>query len=222
MEGNSQENKSENVSLHALEKIISPLRLYTYLNAAGHDADRALRLYLWNAQVGESFHIPIQAAEVGLRNRVNNALSATFGAEWWRNAAYLQGVEPRQGEDIALALRRLTMKGKNHSTGQVVASLSFGFWVAMLHKRYNPAVWSHQLRSSFPHLPIGITRDALHKEVQEIAELRNRLWHHEPIFKRNLTEDHGRCMRVVQWLCPTKAAWIRPHCRFNRLIREKP
>lgn len=222
MEGQGQEENKGGLPVHALSEIISPLRLGTYLKAAGHDAERALRLYLWNAQVGEAFHIPVQAVEVGLRNRVSSGLHAAYGDEWWRETEYLAEVEQKQADDISLALRRLTSKNKPHSTGQVVAALSFGFWVAMLHKRHNPAIWSQHFRTSFPHLPPGVTLTALRDEVREIADLRNRLWHHEPIFKRNLSNDHARCMRVVMWLCPAKAAWIRPHCRFPRLIREKP
>jgi hypothetical protein len=53
---------------------MSQRRFETYLQAAGHDRDRAVALYVWNAKIGASFHIPIQAAEVALRNRVNHAL----------------------------------------------------------------------------------------------------------------------------------------------------
>ena len=58
----------------AILTAISPDRFRTYLIAAGHDQRRAFRLYLWNAQLGEAFHMPIQAVEVGLRNAINVAL----------------------------------------------------------------------------------------------------------------------------------------------------
>ena len=32
------------------------------------------RLYLWNAAVGQSFHFPLQTAEVALRNVIHQAL----------------------------------------------------------------------------------------------------------------------------------------------------
>jgi hypothetical protein len=66
---------------------ISPDRFGTYLSAAGHDQARALRLYLWNAQLGEAFHLPIQAVEVGLRNSINLGLINTFGQDWWQDKA---------------------------------------------------------------------------------------------------------------------------------------
>jgi len=39
----------------------------------------ALALYLWNAQLGAAFHVPIQAVEVALRNSVNKALILSNG-----------------------------------------------------------------------------------------------------------------------------------------------
>ena len=60
--------------IETLRPVISVGRLGTYLVAAGFDPSRALQLYIWNARVGEAFHLPIQAVEVGLRNRINDAL----------------------------------------------------------------------------------------------------------------------------------------------------
>lgn len=208
--------------IHALSEIISPLRLGTYLNAAGHDPDRALSLYLWNAKVGEAFHLPIQSVEVGLRNRVSNGIAFAFGADWWREPAFAAIIEAEQRDAIATTLRRLASRGKKAETGQVIANLSFGFWVAMLHSRYGPSIWSSHLRAAFPNLPPAVERHLIHKEARDVADFRNRLWHHEPIFRRDLGRDYSRCMCLVHWLCPTKAAWIKPHCSVPQLLRAKP
>ena len=69
---------SKQTLIDALKLSISSDRLATYLKATGFDDDRALRLYLWNAIVGEAFHLPIQAVEVGLRNCINFALCADY------------------------------------------------------------------------------------------------------------------------------------------------
>lgn len=222
MQRGSQEQNSESLPVHALSEIISPLRLGTYLNSAGHDAQRALHLYIWNAQIGEAFHIPIQAVEVGLRNRVSDGLARAYGADWWQESSFLQQAGDHARSDLETVIRRLYSKGKDRTTGQIVASLSFGFWVGMLHKRHVPAIWSKHLNEAFPHLPQRIACSDLHREVREVGDLRNRIWHHEPIFRRDLSSDHARCLRIVSWLCPTKAAWIKPHCRVPSLIRQKP
>jgi hypothetical protein len=222
MNAGGQQPINATLPIHALSEIISPLRLGTYLNAAGHDAERALLLYLWNAKVGAAFHIPIQSVEVGLRNRVSDGLAALYGPEWWRDQAFLALAEPKRADDIEVVRRRLISKRMPVATGQMIAGLSFGFWVAMLHGRYNPDIWSGHLRTAFPHLPSHVERHWLHSGVREISDFRNRIWHHEPIFRRNLSRDFSRCLMVLGWLCPTKATWIKPHCRVPALLREKP
>ena len=222
MTDEGQEAVNDDHPIHALSEIISPLRLGTYLNAAGHDPDKALRLYLWNAKIGEAFHIPIQAVEVGLRNRVSDGLANVFGAEWWREEKFRRIAEPRRLDDIANVIQRVSRRKKDLETGQIVAGLSFGFWVSLLAPRYNPPIWGGQLRVAFPHLPSGVSRKDLQGRVRQIADLRNRIWHHEPVFRRNLMADFSLCMKVVGWLCPEKARWIRPHCRVPAIMREKP
>lgn len=222
MAGPGQQLINAHAPVAALSEIISPLRLGTYLNAAGHDAQRALQIYLWNAKIGEAFHIPIQAVEVGLRNRVSDGLAAAFGPDWWSDPAFLALIGAKRAADIDVVKARLASKGKQVATGQIIAGLSFGFWVAMLHRRFNPAIWSGNLRAAFPHLPAATNLHSLHEKAGDIADFRNRIWHHEPIFRRNLTADYSQCMMVLGWLCPSKRTWIKPHCRVSTVMRKKP
>ena len=107
-------------------------------------------------------------------------------------------------------------------TDQVVAGLSFGFWTAMIQKRYHPAIWSKHLRTAFPHLPPGRSRKSLATRARDVSTLRNRIWHHEPLVKRNVSQDYADVMEMLGWLCLAKAEWVRPHCRVPALLREKP
>lgn len=124
---------------------------------------------------------------VGVSINVNHGLCSIYGRDWWQEPAFLTTAEDRRADDIEAVRRRVKHTGKGITTDRIVGGLSFGFWVAMLSSHYNIAVWSRQLRTSLLSLPAGITRKALHQEVEAIAVLRNRIWHHEPIFKRNLT-----------------------------------
>lgn len=205
-----------------LKPVISDERLGTYLIAAGFDADRALKLYVWNAQVGEAFHLPIQAVEVGLRNRVNTALIHRFGEEWWSNEAFRAAADQERLENLRLVERRIRNRRLKLSNGQVVAGLSFGFWVGLLHKRYNPALWGGKPHGYFPGLPAGRSRDSLATAVSRVAFIRNRIWHHEPIIKLDLSTEHATVLQALEWICPVKAEWVRPHCRVPTLLRQKP
>jgi hypothetical protein len=107
-------------------------------------------------------------------------------------------------------------------TDQIVAGLSFGFWVGMLQNRYNPALWSKHLRTAFPDFPRERGRKSLATRAAEIAYLRNLIWHHEPLIKRNISQDFADVMEMLNWLCPAKLKWIRRYCRIPALLRQKP
>ena len=103
----------------------------------------------------QSLYLPIQSVEVGLRNRINIALIEKFGSDWWQEYAFQSIAEEQQMQNIEQAQRRINAIGKDVQTDQIVATLTFGFWVSMLKARYNPPLWGQYLRKSFPHLPVG-------------------------------------------------------------------
>jgi hypothetical protein len=178
----------------ALLRAISQDRFTTYLKAAGHDPERALALYLWNAQIGEAFHLPIQAVEVALRNSINAALVAAYGVDWWKDKTIADLLDEERTGDLSQVLRRILNRNLTLCNGQVVAGLSFGFWVGLLHKRYNPCVWSKHLRAAFPDLPTGRSRKTLAARAAEVATLRNRISHHEPLIGRDISADFANVM----------------------------
>lgn len=201
---------------------LSEERIAKYLIAAGYDPQRALNLYLWNVKIGEAFHMPIQALEVAIRNRTNVALTSLYGDEWWQHHEFQAIAEKERQDDLAVVFRRIKNRQLPLVNGQVVAGLSFGFWVGLLQAHYNPAIWSSQLKIAFPDLPVGKTRKVMAKRAGEIAFIRNRITHHEPIFKRDLSKDFMEIMEFLGWVCPTKAAWVKPHCRVHEILRQKP
>jgi len=205
-----------------LRPVLSDERVGTYLKAAGHDPHRALALYLWNAKVGEAFHILIQAVEVGLRNRIAAAFRAVYGPDWWLDPKFRAACGGDRIRDLDLVVDRITKKGRAVTTCEVVAGLSLGFWVALLQARYNPGVWSSQLRATFLALPAGVGRGDLAKAAGRVAFLRNRIDHHEPIIRMDLSKEFSEMMILLGWICPIKQAWVRPHCRVPDLLRQKP
>ncbi len=201
---------------------LSPQRFDTYVIAAGHNQQRAFALYVWNAQIGASFHILIQAIEVALRNRVNHALVSEYGADWWGEPTFLATIDRNRIADLDAVKRRLANKNIPLETNQIVASLSFGFWVGMLHSSYNPAIWSKHFRSSFANVPASVNRHAIFRECGMIASFRNRVSHHEPLIKHNISQEYSNMIRTLTWLCPDTSAWIRNSCTVQSVMRKKP
>ncbi|HQG29986.1 MAG TPA: hypothetical protein PLY73_15640, partial [Candidatus Ozemobacteraceae bacterium] len=110
--------------VETLIQTLSKRRFETYLRAAGHDQERAFELYLWNAELGASFHILVQAVEVALRNRVNAVLVMQFGADWWQEDMFFHVTDHDRDRDLKTVMTRLHNKRKTIETDQIVASLS--------------------------------------------------------------------------------------------------
>lgn len=201
---------------------MSAARLRQYVARCGHNYDRALATYIWNAKMGEAFHTPIQAAEVALRNCVNLALIKAHGSDWWKETAFLGALDRERKQDLDTVFQRIENRDITLCTDQVVAGLSLGYWVGMLSPRYNQTIWSAQFAKAFPKAPPGVTRGQVWDGAKQMAELRNRISHHEPIFQRDLSADYKVIFDLVIWASPDKAKWIKPHCAVMALMRTKP
>ena len=204
-----------------LVRHISDDRFSTYLEPVGFDIDRAVALYAWNMRIAASFYPLLSAVEICLRNRIQPKIAATFGQNWWLDQE-LQQIMGGKGKGIMLrAARDITKRGLNVTAGRMTAELSFGFWSNMLLPKYEQRLWS-PIQPCFPDLPNHRTLVDLHCRSELVKELRNRISHHEPIFKRNLTQDYSNALELLTWLGPEKASWIKPQLETMRILRDRP
>lgn len=153
---------------------------------------RALKLYIWNAEVASAFLVPLHLCEVAIRNAVADAIAAQYGPRWpWARGFQASLLAPPTGynprADLAGARRNTS------STGKVIPELKFVFWQKMLTSRYDNAIWNHQLATVLPGADASIGVPALrarvYNDLDRIRILRNRIAHHEPIITRNLAAD---------------------------------
>lgn len=97
--------------------------------------------------------------------------------------------------------------------------MNFGFWTSLLDKRYEqvPAL----LKSAFPHMPRRLrTRINLSKRFNEVRKLRNRIFHHEPIWYWPLPDKHQRIIEAIRWIEPAMADYIAVVDRFSTVHSE--
>lgn len=207
----------------AFTRTISPERWKTYQRSAGFDDQLAYRLYLWNAAAGQSFHFPLQTLEVALRNVVHQAIATIFGPDWPTDQNCLNMLHPKQAEDITKAERRhFSIKGKVATTPQVVASLSLGFWTAMLRRSYNRAIWATQLTNAFPHLPPGEELGTVSRKANNVQDLRNRIFHQEPLIGHNLSGEYGDILALLGWMCSETRDWVKAESSVPEMLRSRP
>jgi hypothetical protein len=198
----------------AIRAALSPARMGTYEAAAGvtnSDDPRAIELYAWNAQVSAALLVPLNICEVVVRNAVSDALSALYGARWPWSVGFERslsvspiGYNPR---------RDLQNVRSYHATvGKVIPELKFVFWQKLFTGRYDARLWNPHLARVFPNLDKTRTVQALRKgiynDLEQVRELRNRIAHHEPILRRNLTDDLRRIHALVELRCRLTSAWM--------------
>ena len=205
--------------LGELETSLSRERLSTYLAAVRGHREKAIRLYVWNTAISAAFYEPLQGLEVALRNAIHRRLAEQYGPAWYDN--------PNAKLDSGAMRRIAKSRGYGDSPSQIVAKLSFGFWVSLLgpgghiankHKaNYEMTLWRPALRKAFAHCT-PLTRKQAHRPLNALRQLRNRIAHHEPIFARKLTMDHERILDVTGWISPATRTWIEHYSRVSIMI----
>lgn len=210
-----------------LERALSPQRMSTYLVAAGGARDAAARLYAWNTAVSSTFYASLQGLEVVLRNSMHDRLASRYGAEWYDNED--AGIDVGGLARIENAKDDLRRNGRVAEPSRMVAALSFGFWVSLLghggrvdasgrKASYEMTLWRPALRGAFPYRET-LTRKQAHRPLDHLRVLRNRIAHHEPIFRRHLSRDHERILEVTGWISPGAREWIESHSRTPELLK---
>ena len=125
----------------------------------------------------------------------------------------------RQIEEIKDEIQRT--KGYPAKHEDVLARLGFGFWVACFHKRYVPGLWNrgkNPLASIFPNMtPTLRTRELVFARLRTIKALRNRIAHHEPIWKATPAADevHRTCAEMVGGMSVSAAKELAKIDRFS-------
>jgi hypothetical protein len=194
-------------------------RFVPYVRAAGGDIDVAVRLYWWNVEVSGAFYGPLHCLELGLRNALHRQLQNLFGRPSWWTVAPLSRAGARMVTEVEAKLRRRAAGAV--SADDVVAGLSFGFWVALLSRgeAYDRSLWVPALHRAFPTYPGS--RAALHDNLLAMVFLRNRIMHHEPIHHRDLRADHRKVYRILGFLSPELAAVATGLDRVPDVLRRR-
>ncbi|MCY3878282.1 MAG: Abi family protein [Rhodobacteraceae bacterium] len=216
--------------LDELEGSLSADRLRTYLTVTGGDRADAVRLYTWNTAISAAFYGPLQALEVALRNAMNRELAAVYGQAWYDNSKTgLDGGCLARIEQTKRDLRKDKYPDDPPHPPQVVASLSFGFWVSLLgpgglidrktgtKANYEMTLWRPALRSAFPHAARLSSKNA-HTPLNFLRTFRNRIAHHEPVFPRHLEQDYANILEITSWITPHKREWIKAHSRVLKVL----
>ncbi len=208
-----------------LEHFVSKPRFASYVDACAGDRERAAELYHWTGEVAGALLVDFRHFEVILRNHIHWAMRdhvavnhPTIVGEWYENENWVK--HRWWNPDAQRELDRAQEKagGPGVRVDRVIAELTFGFWRYLVASRYEQSFWGPVLDDSFTNIP-GKTpkerRFMIEQEMIALHRLRNRLAHHQPIFKPQtrrgpggapievpLKRQHDGLLHVLSWIDP--------------------
>ena len=196
---------------NSLRHAISESRFRPYLKTGPSNVDE-LAHYLWNMALCESLYPVLQCLEVTLRNSIHDSVTLAFDKPDWFESVLVE----REMRHVERAKSRLESRGKAPTSDDIVAALSLGFWVNLFYRSYEQKLWPRLLVEVFPYLsPTVRMRAYVSRRLNPIRNLRNRVFHHEPIWHWNDLESHHlNVLDVIAWINPDMLSLVKPVDRF--------
>jgi hypothetical protein len=207
-------------SYTAIESRLSAARMTPYLSAVGRDRDGALDLYLWNLKISGAFYVDLSTTEVVLRNAIDGALQSRFG----RGRSWFDNVRLNQSGTDHLNAATTRVRVAGHGThDDVVAQLSFGFWRSLLTRYYRATLWP-AIRPVFLADPSRQSPrpEGIFQMVDQLGYLRNRIAHHETIFRRDLKRQHQVLLDLTGSISLDARRWIEDGSEVTNILANKP
>jgi abortive infection bacteriophage resistance protein len=234
------------MTIESITKSLSASRFATYQSSilGGTSSEQCLGIYLWNKQLASVFLPALQVIEVSLRNAIYQSyikyeeerIERNFSNPIWKEkksqidhswfvTAFTQQNNRVAYQSIQTAINQLNKEKKPNTPENIIAKLTFGFWVSMVKKDFDIqkksylALWPHLRSSVFPKaldtqtgFPLSI--NSIGNELKEINKIRNRLSHHEPLWRdqkayqiediiNKVIEHYERCLKVIDWINPS-------------------
>ena len=221
-----------------IDHLISSHRIASYSKVFSTSNDAELvGAYLWNSHVCGVLYPLLSAAEVTLRNSIDTALTADLGKFWWK-AKTLKYKSFTPGGQVPDAVAKLTKNfGSAFNTAwyerksrqvsgqpdhqEVVSKTEFSTWEFVLDNEYmgNNLIWPKNLgrvfKGQWPTSQASAMLAGCKDQVAPVRKFRNRVFHHEPAWKRfNVNDEHqavdhlhekiSKITELISWISPEK------------------
>lgn len=194
---------------------LSTERFETYLERAGYKKSYAFELYLYNSRLAKSFLFPLQILEVSVRNSINNLFINEFGIDWVNDVQFRKILNTHSLSSLDKAIDR----SKSNNNWDIVSNITFDFWSNLFRDEYDRPLWQTRIHLLFSG---SVTRKKIQKELEYLNFLRNRIAHHEPILKLDLSKLYARLLNVLDLISTDLKQWVQHFGTVNEIIRTKP
>jgi len=222
------------LSFAEFERAISVPRAARYLEATRTaqgetDPVAAIALYERNSELGAAAWTVIADVEVVLRNAIATAISDLHARQrpgsllrWYDNDPTWVNFSGGTLSVIKNAKSKIKdpgPAGPRPKPDRLIAECSLGFWRFLLVAAHEHTLWNPAIRAKFTalgHLSGSDSRKEVHRRVEELNYLRNRIGHHEPIYEPfaipnrsvNLPDVIAEAIEMISWCDPKVAGWI--------------
>lgn len=196
-----------------LAQYISHPRLNRFLHACGNSQSKAQNLYAVNLRIARAFYPVLNLFETFLRNSVNNQLTRYYGTGNWiireKNGFMNHSSLSRDfflKKSVEKAIGKISAQGSRITAGKVIAEQPFGFWVSLYYPSHFSLMGGSPL-FAFPNKPTTTNRIIISNMLYDIQQLRNRIYHNEPICF-NLNNMNFTKVQTVRQYIYDLSEWI--------------
>jgi len=210
-----------------MQDIITTARLSRY-QKEGESQEDAIKRYIWNIQLSESFYPALALFEIALRNRIDDVICQKIDPLWldenwkkWPQKAVYERTK------IQEAKQKLKKRQEKYTRGHLIAELTLGFWIGLLKKPFKPIIWqrSDVFESVFPNFTdTALDRITLiNPHLETIRVLRNRISHHEPIhdWSGGLDTAYKAIETAIFWISEDTHRNLQEISRFPLIWAER-
>ena len=200
------------INYQSLSKTLSIPRIQSYKTLfIDHTDQEIYGIYLWNKALCGAIYPILQAAEIALRNSIDSVARELHGDYWYESIPHYQDTDADGNlvnnknykslkdslNNAKRSVNRTLRKTQNIPDGhkpsfdKVISETNFVVWEYVLHPCFFKVgdrnfLWPTKTRKAFsnwPHQSAKDTHTRLYDLVSEIRPFRNRLSHHEPLWK---------------------------------------
>jgi len=202
------------------QKVFSDERMQKYFDIHSPDENLSIKHYNINIQISESFYPVLSIFEIALRNSINRELITLFNTtDWYLKLQTISGLK-NLNKEITRAQRLIAGRGETINANKLIAELTLGFWIRLFNAEYEFVLWK-DLRRAFPYcLKRDKQRHKISAPLNKIRNLRNRIYHNEPIAwnLKLLDGYHYDIYRVLGWLNKDLPNYTKQLDRFDEVL----
>ena len=199
----------------SLERSISSSRISTY-KSNGHTEIETIADYVLNAKISQNFYFLLQNLEVSLRNAIYDSFKKNYPNSdffyLFENNSFNRYKSKKEKHSrecwkmICAAKYNILSKRININDGKIISELNFGFWITILlstDTKYTN-MWRKIFIEVFPNYKIMTSIDndkiIVGTIINQIRNFRNRIFHYEPIFNKNIEQIHKDIIIIIGWI----------------------